>query len=336
MAAGPGLIRSDEIGGGRFRPRIRTGMLRAPANAVAPRTPRAAVPSPEVSVVVPNFNHARYLERRLESVLAQSCRDIEVIILDDRSTDDSRRVIERYRDHPLVRHVVFNEVNTGSPFRQWERGIALATGRWIWLAESDDFCEPDLLESLLAETRRHPDVGIAFCRSEWVDADGVAGEDLSLFRDDRFVEGCAAVKEMLFHCTVHNASSAIIRRDLAARAVRGLGRYRACGDWIFYVRVLQRANLAFTNRRLNSFRWYHANVSSRAKHRLWATEGVRVLDEVSFRRVRHTEPEFRRLLDHWIGQAAGVGRIDRLVAWTSIASAAARHRAARLLPGPSG
>jgi len=294
------------------------------------------VPPPEVSVVVPNFNHARYLERRLDSVLAQSCRDIEVIILDDRSTDDSRRLIERYRDHPLVRHVVFNDVNTGSPFRQWERGIGLAAGRWIWLAESDDFCEPDLLESLLAETRRHPDVGIAFCRSEWVDADGVAGEDLSLFRDDRFVEGTDAVKEMLFHCTVHNASSAIIRRDLAARAVRGLGRYRACGDWIFYVRVLQRANLAFTNRRLNSFRWYHANVSSRARKRLWVTEGVRVLDEVSFHRVRHTEPEFRRLRAHWIGQIAGVGPVDRLAAWTSIASAAIRHRVATLLAGRAG
>jgi glycosyltransferase involved in cell wall biosynthesis len=291
------------------------------------------VPSPEVSVVVPNYNHARYLEQRLDSVLAQTCRDFEVIILDDRSTDDSRRIIERYREHPAVRHVVFNDVNTGSPFRQWERGIGLAAGRWIWLAESDDYCEPELLETLLGETRRHPDVGIAFCRSEWVDAAGQAGEDLSIYREDAFFEGPAAVKRMLFHCTVHNASSAIIRRDLAATAVRGLGRYKACGDWIFYVRVLQRANLAFTARRLNSFRWYHANVSSRAKARLWDTEGVHVLDEVSFRRVRHTPVEFSNLIGHWRGRAGGLTAADRLAAWRSIAWAGLRYRATRLLPG---
>ena len=294
------------------------------------------MPTPEVSVIVPNYNHARYLRQRIDSILAQSFRDFELILLDDRSTDESRDVLEEYRGHPLVRHVVFNDVNTGSPFRQWERGIGLAAGRWIWLAESDDYCAPDLLETLLGETRRHPDVGIAFCRSEWVDAAGVAGEELSLYREDRFVAGNDAVKEMLFHCTVHNASSAIIRRDLAARAVRGLGRFRACGDWIFYVRVLQRASLAFTARQLNSFRWYHANVSSRAKARLWATEGVQVLDQVSFRRVRHTPEEFQRLLGHWCGKAHGLGRLDRLKAWTSIASAVARHRAAGLLPGPAG
>src|SRR6187549_2432119 len=94
-----------------------------------------------VSVIIPNYNHAKFLRQRLESVLNQSFRDFEVIILDDCSTDESFQVIEDYRAHPKVSHIVFNKENTGSTFIQWKKGIELAKGEWIWIAESDDWCE---------------------------------------------------------------------------------------------------------------------------------------------------------------------------------------------------
>lgn len=64
---------------------------------------------PTVSVIVPNFCHAPYLEERIESILAQTYRDFELILLDDCSTDDSREVLERYRQHPNVSRIVYNE-----------------------------------------------------------------------------------------------------------------------------------------------------------------------------------------------------------------------------------
>ena len=84
----------------------------------------------KVSVIVPNYNYAAYLEERIESVLNQSYQDFELIILDDCSTDNSRILIEQYRSDPHVSHIVYNEVNTGSPFKQWAKGIELAKGEY--------------------------------------------------------------------------------------------------------------------------------------------------------------------------------------------------------------
>ena len=93
---------------------------------------------PLVSVVIPNYNHGKYLRERIDSVLAQSFQDFEIIILDDKSTDDSLSIINEYKDNPHVAHIIVNEQNTGNPFIQWEHGISLAQGEYIWIAESDD------------------------------------------------------------------------------------------------------------------------------------------------------------------------------------------------------
>jgi glycosyltransferase involved in cell wall biosynthesis len=71
---------------------------------------------PKVSIVIPNYNHATYLGRRVESVLRQTFQDFEVILLDDCSTDDSRSLLSEYACDPRVR-MEFNEKNSGSPFK---------------------------------------------------------------------------------------------------------------------------------------------------------------------------------------------------------------------------
>ena len=92
---------------------------------------------PTVSVIVPNYNHAPYLRQRIESILDQSHQDFELILLDDCSTDGSRDIMESYRGDPRVSHIVYNEANSGSTFRQWDKGIELAQGECVWVAESD-------------------------------------------------------------------------------------------------------------------------------------------------------------------------------------------------------
>ena len=104
---------------------------------------------PLVSVIIPNYNHAPFLKERIDSVLNQSYRNFEVILLDDYSTDNSRDIIESYRRHEKISHIEFNTMNSGSTFKQWEKGINFAKGEWIWIAESDDIAEPIFLESLI-------------------------------------------------------------------------------------------------------------------------------------------------------------------------------------------
>jgi glycosyltransferase involved in cell wall biosynthesis len=104
---------------------------------------------PLVSVIIPNYNHAAYLNERIDSVLNQTFRDFEVILLDDCSTDNSREIIESYRGHEKISQIEYNEVNSGSTFIQWKKGLDLAQGDWIWIAESDDVAdELDCREAL--------------------------------------------------------------------------------------------------------------------------------------------------------------------------------------------
>lgn len=100
--------------------------------------------NPKVSVIIPNYNHAQYLEERIQSVLSQTYTDFELIVLDDCSSDNSVEIIRNMsfagkRDN--VRFY-FNETNSGNTYMQWKKGISLAKGDYIWIAESDDFSPP--------------------------------------------------------------------------------------------------------------------------------------------------------------------------------------------------
>ncbi len=98
-----------------------------------------------VTVIVPNYNHAPYLKRRIESILNQTYQDLELIILDDCSNDNSIDIIKQYQNHKKISHIERNEKNSGSPFKQWQKGIELAKGEYIWIAESDDYADPEFL-----------------------------------------------------------------------------------------------------------------------------------------------------------------------------------------------
>ena len=113
---------------------------------------------PKVTIVTPNYNHAQYLPQRIDSILAQTFQDFELLILDNASTDNSREVIESYTRHQNVR-AAFNAENNGSPFKQWNLGLSQAKGEYVWFAESDDYADHSLLETLVDRLDRHPRLG---------------------------------------------------------------------------------------------------------------------------------------------------------------------------------
>lgn len=103
----------------------------------------------KVSIIVPNFNHQNFLKERLESIFNQTFQDFEVLIFDDASTDGSLEILKKYQNHPKVTHFVVNKKNSGSPFKQWKKGLALAKSDYIWIAETDDYAELNFLEEQL-------------------------------------------------------------------------------------------------------------------------------------------------------------------------------------------
>src|SRR6267154_2459789 len=148
-----------------------------------PHRTMVSSPHPKVSIIVPNYNHARFLRQRVDSVLGQEYQDFELILLDDCSTDDSRAILSSYGGDPRVR-IEFNEANTGSTFKQWNKGVRLARGEYVWIAESDDYATPQLLEMLVSRLDAEPRAALCNCRSWRVSSDGeILGTLDSYLRD---------------------------------------------------------------------------------------------------------------------------------------------------------
>lgn len=210
---------------------------------------------PFVSVIVPNFNHAEYLHERFDSIFSQTYTRYEVIILDDHSTDGSMGIIAEYAKNPKVSHVVRNETNGGSPFLQWNRGIALAKGDLIWIAESDDYCDKDMLRRLVEAYVSH-DCVLAFCRSMYVD---LAGNKRSvvqrMFKKDSHWQGTTFVRRYLsVGNRIYNASSVVFSKDAARHAGAAYMEFHECGDWVFWTDIAIQGNVAVVAEPLNFFR----------------------------------------------------------------------------------
>ena len=126
--------------------------------------------NPLVSVIVPNYNYATYLPLRIESILNQSFTDFELILLDDASSDNSVEIFKHYQDiDGRISHFVVNECNSGTPFKQWQKGIELSRGKYIWIAESDDYADVSFLERTVSLLEEYPTAVYCFTGSYLVD-----------------------------------------------------------------------------------------------------------------------------------------------------------------------
>lgn len=127
----------------------------------------AATPTlPTLSVVIPNYNHGKYLPASLSAILRQSVPPTEVIVLDDSSTDNSIQVVEEFAArHPLVR-LVRNERNLGV-MPNVNKGVELARGPYIYVGSADDEVMPGLFEKSLRLLARHPEAAFSSGIGDW-------------------------------------------------------------------------------------------------------------------------------------------------------------------------
>lgn len=219
---------------------------------------------PAVSVLIPNYNHASFLKERIDSVLKQTYRDFEVIILDDCSADNSREIIEGYRINEHVTHIIYNVTNSGSTFKQWQKGIGLANGKYIWIAESDDWCEPTLLETLMNGIECNDNIVISYCGAVVVNNDAI------LYTSDskkicEVTDGTAFIKnEMQERNKIFNASMAIFQKQAFKNISLEFTTYKFCGDWLFWIMLAQKGNVFESGKLLNYFRKHGSDVSGRS------------------------------------------------------------------------
>lgn len=224
--------------------------------------------TPKVSVIIPNYNHAKYLDQRIQSVLNQTYQDFEVIILDDCSPDNgaSRAVIEKYRSNPHVSHIVYNEKNSGSTFIQWQKGFSLAKGEKIWIAESDDWCELNFLETLMPCWEKYPDCSVIETALWYVDSVGEKLAPNTHFSGGTIhTGGREFIKRNLVQSNFYipNASAVTFRKSVAMSVPKYYMEYKAAGDRLFWIYMLEKGDMCKVDKPLSYFRQHEVKVTQK-------------------------------------------------------------------------
>ncbi len=239
---------------------------------------------PLVSIIVPTYNHGEFLEERLESIYGQTYEGpVEVYLLDDASSDHSPRILRSFAERfPTVTTLIANSENSGSAFRQWRRGLALAHGDTVWIAESDDLCDRDFLETLVPFMANSA-VMLAFSRTVFF-RDTTRNVVLTLedylhdvgpFRFDiPWIQAAAALVSTGFaeKNLVPNVSGAIFRHP---RRMPFLDSdqwldMRLAGDWIFYLEIIKGGLVAYSPDTTN----YHRSTDTTLTSKINASSSV--------------------------------------------------------------
>lgn len=254
---------------------------------------RAAPEQPRISVAVLSYNYARYMPPRLSSVFAQTSPVLEVLVLDDASTDDSVTIAgQTAEEWDRTIRVIANRRGSGSVFAQWRKAAEEARGDWLWIAEADDVAEPAFLTHLSEAALSEPGVVMAFSDSRAIDSDGAPLWDsyrpycasavgAALERDGvhdgpSFVTACLGERNLIL-----NASAVLFRRDALLTALKrceDLESFRIAGDWRLYVALLTEpgAKIAYVAEPLNAHRRHNCSATGKLNAEAHVKEIARI------------------------------------------------------------
>jgi len=221
---------------------------------------------PKVSIGIVNYNYAKYLDERITSLLNQSYRDFELIIIDNGSTDESSKIINNYISDSRIRILLYPE--NISPYKRWNYIADIAQGDYLLIASSDDSCHPKLLEKLTEKLDNHPEVGLAYAQSIEIDSEGNTLNSFKEFTDELDLDhwsrdfinsGKEECKYLFFKCTIPNSSGVLIRHKLFVASGKFDVQMPFSADWMLYAKILMNSDIAFVAEPLNYHRT-HPNV----------------------------------------------------------------------------
>ncbi len=210
-----------------------------------------------VSVVITSYNYGRYLALCVGSALGQTYRNIEVIIVDDGSTDDTGEVARKFLSDPRVRYI--RQKNAGQANAK-NSGIRAATGEFIAFLDSDDFWETNKLEKQMP-LFSDPRVGVVYSRARYIDGKGVP-IDLTL-AGEHLLPRSGRVTEHLFFDNFVPFSSAVVRRECVGKAGIFDESIKMGIDWDLWLRISVNYTFAYVDEPLLAYRVGHSGQMSR-------------------------------------------------------------------------
>ena len=220
---------------------------------------------PKVTVLVPSFNHGCYLRKRIESIMAQTYGNFELIVIDDCSSDDSAAVITSLQGMYGFKYIANNK-NSGTPFAAWEHILHLALGDYIWICESDDYADPIFLDCAVKAITNVPNAVIAYCDSWIIDENDHQVDHTDTYFHDIWREsrwdksfnqnGNEELNRFqLRGQTVPNMSSMLFSAAAFRKAFRPfMKKLKLTGDWLFVGLLMKYGAVVYFKETLNNFR----------------------------------------------------------------------------------
>ncbi|HVY76294.1 MAG TPA: glycosyltransferase [Puia sp.] len=187
-----------------------------------------------VSIVMPVYNGEKYLKEAIDSVLSQTYSNIELLVIDDGSSDASAAIVSNYPDDRVK--LIRNEVNSGIVFSR-NRGLELAEGEYIATLDADDIALPDRIERQVSFLDTHPEYGLCGTYFRTVDKDG------KLMREVRFPTESEDINSYLVLGNCFCASTVMIRANLGKK-LRYRESFDIVEDYDLWYRVSKEAKVA--------------------------------------------------------------------------------------------
>ena len=229
--------------------------------------------APAISVIIATYNRAHLIAETLESVLAQTYRDFEIIVVDDGSTDNTREVVARYQTR--VRYIY--QKNRG-PSAARNRGVREARGAWISIQDSDDLSEANHLAVLHAYAEAHPNVGMIFANGAYLGGPEHKRDTIIPVSKSRSLARDGVELKDIFDKSLVRLQAALISKS-AYEAVGGHDEsLRICMDLDLSFRLLMNSSIAYIDEVVFSYRKHDGNIGRNEELRL--TENIRVIEKL--------------------------------------------------------
>jgi glycosyltransferase involved in cell wall biosynthesis len=211
--------------------------------------------SPLCSIIIPAFNAAPYVEQAVESVLAQSYPNYELVIVDDASTDNTPEILEGYRTHPKVR-LYRNRTNLGMA-ANWNAGLGHAQGALIAKLDADDLHAPDFLAEVVPVFQKYPAVGLVFSAANLLHRNGRVTPEKRFFRS-RVYSGGKFLENLLRACVIRSPT-VCARRTCYDQLGYFWPTLSIHADWEMWVRIAFHYDVGYVAKYLASYRLPYGN-----------------------------------------------------------------------------
>jgi glycosyltransferase involved in cell wall biosynthesis len=232
---------------------------------------------PKVSVIVPTYNGAQYIGQAIDSVLAQSIDDFEIIVVDDGSTDSTPAMLKEFSQNDSRIRVVTREKPSGGPTIPKNLALSMVRSPYVSFLDHDDYIHPDKLAAMCAGMDAHPEWVAAFHDLQLVNADGQAHTGTYLSNVNFISEASSCLRPLdgaWFDCdadfyqfmslrfaAIHTASVIVAPQRLLADPVGFRERFKGCDDTDLWLRIAMQGNVGFLNRVLAYYRLHDSNLS---------------------------------------------------------------------------